>query len=149
MTTGGSDDDKSWKWDGSASKLDDFNKMIARYCRKILGGKYGMLFWQNALPDLDTILGPGDWTAYAEEIYEVIADVYPSKARALYPVDSGFWQRAWHVKWRHTEYQRIFDKVESSTTGMAALEVEALGMENVLMYTAPAYTCMYPVPAFS
>ena len=26
MTTGGSDDDRSWKWDGSASKLDDFNK---------------------------------------------------------------------------------------------------------------------------
>ena len=59
MSSGGnaSDDDAKSKWDGTADKLDDFNKMMGRYCRGRLGGKFGMMFWQNTLPVLADIPG--------------------------------------------------------------------------------------------
>jgi hypothetical protein len=128
----GDDDDNEEKnkWDGSTEGLEDFNKKLGRWCRKKLGTTFGNHFWYDTLPDHDGIIDGTDWNLYAEEVWDSINDYDPAKAKILYNIGSGFWNKSWHVKWRRAQYDRIYDKVEASVSGMAALEVEALGMEN-------------------
>ena len=127
----GDDDDKEKNmWDGSAEGLEDFNKKIARWSRKKLGTTFGNHFWQDTLPDMDAMTSGADWNDYCEDVWECINETDPAKAKVLYDLTSGFWSQGWHVKWRRGQYDRIYDKVEASVKDMAALEVEALGMEN-------------------
>lgn len=129
-TNNDKDDHEKIKWDGSADGLDDFNKKIGRWSRKKYGTVFGNHFWNDTLPDIDQILSGSEWNQYCEDVWEVINEENPTKAKGLYPLTSGFWGTRWQEKWKRAQYDRIFDKVEACVSGMAALEVEALGMEN-------------------
>jgi hypothetical protein len=128
-STGDEDEKESSKWDGSPDGLEEFNKKIGRWSRKKLGTTFGNHFWNDTLPNLEDMTG-AVWNEYAEEVWECINESDPAKAKFLYAVTSGFWNKSWHEKWRRTQYDRIYDKVEASVKGMAALEVESLGMED-------------------
>ena len=124
-----SDDESSWKWDGSADKLDEFNKRMARWCRSRWGTQYGNHFWNNTLPNVEEYK-EGEWNDYCSEVWDVINDMNPAKAKGLWDIQSGFYEKSWHHKWRKAQYDRLYDKVEASVTGMAALEVDGLGMNK-------------------
>jgi hypothetical protein len=132
MSKNGGDDDENEKtmWDGSPDGLEEFNKKIGRWSRKKLGTTFGNHFWNDTLPNIEDMTDGQDWYDYAEEVWDCINENDPAKAKVLYGMASGFWNKSWHEKWRRTQYDRIYDKVESSVKGMAALEVESLGMEN-------------------
>ena len=51
-----SDDEKEKdKWDGNPLELEEFDKKMARWCRKKFGTSLGNDFWADDLPDLTTI----------------------------------------------------------------------------------------------
>lgn len=124
------EEDKGWKWDGCSERLDDFSKTIARWCRNRWGTTIGNHFWNNTLPDVETYKEGDEWAEHCSEIWDAINDMNPAKAKVLWDVSSGFYNQSWHKKWRREQYDRLFDKVEATVTGMAALEVEELGMKN-------------------
>ena len=133
MSTTGKNDDKEEekkKWDGSAEGLEDFNKKIGRWSRSKYGTVFGNHFWLDTLPNIEELTDGTDWYQYCEDVWEVINDDNPTKAKQLYSMTSGFWEKRWHEKWVRAQYDRIYDKVEACVSGMAALEVEALGMDN-------------------
>ena len=54
----GDEDDKTVKkWNGSAKDLDDFDKKIARWCRKQYGTTLGNQLWEKSMPDLEDLHG--------------------------------------------------------------------------------------------
>ena len=126
----GDENDKSvQRWDGNALKLDDFDKMIARWCRKQYGTILGNQLWENSLPDVQGLHG-SYWNEYCESVWDVINDKDSHKAKGLWEVSSGFWNKEWHLKWRTKQYDKLFDKVEASVEHSASLEVANLGMSK-------------------
>ena len=132
MTRSGkdSDDEKDNKWDGNPLELEEFDKKMARWCRKKFGTGLGNDFWANDLPDLSSIQFGVMWDDYCERVWDAINDVDATKAKLLYPVVSGFWTKAWHHTWIKKQYDRIYDRVESMVTSSAALQVQSLGMNK-------------------
>ena len=92
----GDDDDREEKtiWDGSNDGLEDFNKRLGRWCRKKLGTTFGNHFWHDTLPNLAEIIDGPDWNLYAEEVWDSINDYDPAKAKVLYHMSSGFWNKS-------------------------------------------------------
>ena len=117
------------KWDGVATKLEDFDKKIARWCRRKWGTTIGNMIWEDNLPELETLHGEA-WDDHASEVWSSIEETDTTRAKMLWHIESGFWNKTWHVKWRKQQYDRLYDKVEASVEGMATLEVANLGMEN-------------------
>ena len=65
----GDENDKSvQRWDGNALKLDDFDKRIARWCRKQYGTILGNQLWENSLPDVQGLHG-SYWNEYCESVW--------------------------------------------------------------------------------
>ena len=122
------DEDKV-KWDGTTILLEDFDKRIARWCRKKNGTALGNMFWGNELPDLSNLHG-NQWDDYTALVWDAINDVNSTQAKHLYPVSSGFYDKVWHHSWIKKQYDRMYDHVEAMTTGAAALEVQSLGMSK-------------------
>ena len=114
------------------SDYTQFEKKIARWCRKKYGSEIGDMFWRNELPALagTDAIGGAEFNAHCEAVWDCINDTHPTKAKFLYEVASGFWARDWHKKWRKKQYDCIFDYVDSITEGQAAMEVSELGMNN-------------------
>ena len=128
--SGGNDaSDKDAKWDGSTSKLDDFDKSMGRWVRKQYGTKIGMWIWLDEVPDIDSLHG-SDYDEYCEIVWDSINDRDSTKAKHLYPTTSGFYGKEWQKKWVSKQYDRLYDRVEGQCTDSALLEVEALGMDN-------------------
>ena len=126
----GDEDDKTVKkWNGSTKDLDDFDKKIARWCRKQYGTTLGNQLWEKSMPDLEDLHGD-DWNSYCESVWECINEKDSHMAKGLWEVSSGFWNKQWHEKWRVKQYDRLYDRVESLVEGSAALEVANLTMEN-------------------
>jgi hypothetical protein len=126
-----SDDEKeNGKWDGNPLELEEFDKKMARWCRKKFGTSLGNDFWADDLPDLATIPYGALWDDYCEKVWDAINDTDAAKAKLLYPVASGFWAKGWHHTWIKKQYDKIFDRVEELVTGNAALEVQSLGMNK-------------------
>jgi hypothetical protein len=118
-----SDDEKeSDKWDGNPLGLEEFDKKMARWCRKKYGTSLGNDFWANDLPDLKSLAFGSPWDDYCEKVWDAINDVDSAKAKILYDVASGFWSKSWHHSWVKKQYDRIYDRVESMVSGSAALE---------------------------
>ena len=117
------------KWDGSYAKLQEFDLRMGRWCRKKYGTELGNKFWNNTMPDIDALKGD-DWDSYCEMVWDAINDQDSVKAKHLYPVASGFWNKSWHHAWNRKQFDRIFDKVEELCTGAALLEVHQIGMES-------------------
>ena len=131
-STGGEKNEDDDKWDGDNTKLEDFDKMIARWCRKKWGTIIGNMIWENDLPKLEDLQGAG-WDDHATEVWNSIDESDSTRAKFLWHMDSGFWSKSWHRKWRKQQYDKLFDKVESCVNGMAAMEVATLGMENAAL----------------
>ena len=128
--SGGNDaSDKDAKWNGSTSKLDDFDKSMGRWVRKQYGTKIGMWIWLDEVPDIDALHG-NDYDDYCETVWDSINDRDSTKAKYLYPTTSGFYNKEWQKKWISKQYDRLYDRVEGQCTDSALLEVEALGMDN-------------------
>ena len=123
------DDKKTKRWSGTSSLLEDFDKRIARWCRKKYGTEIGNLLWSNEIPDFAS-LDNTEFRAYCEKVWDGINDVSSVSGKALRANNSGFWVRDWHTKWVRKQYDKIHDFVEASVKGSAALEVESLGMEK-------------------
>ena len=97
--SGGNDaSDKDAKWDGSTSKLDDFDKSMGRWVRKQYGTKIGMWIWLDEVPDIDSLHG-SDYDEYCEIVWDSINDRDSTKAKHLYPTTSGFYRKEWQKKW--------------------------------------------------
>ena len=91
--SGGNDaSDKDAKWDGSTSKLDDFDKSMGRWVRKQYGTKIGMWTWLDEVPDIDSLHGR-DYDDYCETVWDSINDRDSTKAKYLYPTTSGFYNK--------------------------------------------------------
>ena len=130
--TGGdsSDDEKtSKKWNGTVGEMSDWEKQIARWCRKKWGTSVGNLIWEDGLPNLDT-LTEDEFYSHLNDVWDSINDSNSTQAKELWPVTSGFWSKKWHVKWRRKQYDKLFDRIESTVKGSAALEVANLGMDK-------------------
>ena len=125
--TGDEKDKSDTKWSGSAKELDDFDKRIARWCRKQYGTLIGNQLWENSLPDVRGLHG-NYWTGHCESVWETINESDSRMASGLWNVGSGFWTKDWHIKWRIKQYDKLYDKVESLVEGSASLEVANLGM---------------------
>ena len=108
-----SDDEK---WNGDSTKLEDFDKKIARWCRRKWGTTIGNMIWENELPKLEDLHGEA-WDDHASEIWNCIEDSDTTRAKMLWHIDSGFWNKSWHKKWRKQQYDRLFDKVQSGIRG--------------------------------
>jgi hypothetical protein len=127
---GKSDDEKTRKWDGSAGKLEAFDKRIGRWCRKQHGTQLGNMFWENNLPTF-LELGHGQaWQDHAELVWESINEKNTTEATSLHDINSGFWQHEWHRRWRKAQCEKLHDKVESCVQDMVMLELESLTMDN-------------------
>ena len=63
-------------------------------------------------------------------VWEAINEQDSHRAKGLWDVSSGFWQKSWHSKWRRKQHDRLCDKVEASVKDSAALEVANLGMDK-------------------
>ena len=116
-------------WDGNNEGLDDFDKRIGRWCRKMYGTTIGNHIWENSLPEVEGLHGRF-WNDHAEMVWDAINEQDSHLAKGLWDVSSGFWQKTWHVRWRRKQYDKLFDKVEASVKDSAALEVANLGMEK-------------------
>ena len=126
---GGDKDDDKEKWNGNGTKLEDFDKKIARWCRKKWGTVIGNMIWEDSLPKLEDLNG-AQWDEHASDVWYSIDEVDSSRAKTLWHLDSGFWNKSWHRKWRKQQYDRLYDEVESCVEGMAAMEVATLGMDK-------------------
>ena len=84
------DNEKSVKkWNGSTIELDDFDKKIARWCRKQYGTIIGDYLWENSMPDLDGMRG-STWNEHCEVVWDAINDKDSHLAKGLWDVSSGF-----------------------------------------------------------
>ena len=81
------------------------------------------------MPDVQGLHG-SYWNEYCESVWDVINDKDSHKAKGLWEVSSGFWNKEWHLKWRTKQYDKLFDKVEASVEHSASLEVANLGMSK-------------------
>ena len=117
--TGGdsSDDEKtSKKWNGTVGEMSDWEKQIARWCRKKWGTSVGNLIWEDGLPNLD-MLTEDEFYSHLNDVWDSINDSNATQAKELWPVTSGFWSKKWHVKWRRKQYDKLFDRIESTVKG--------------------------------
>ena len=94
-----SEDDKgkTKRWNGTSRKLEDFDKRIARWCRRKYGTEIGNLLWDNEIPDFAT-MNNTDFRTYCEKVWDGINDVSSTMGKTLRPNNSGFWVRDWHTK---------------------------------------------------
>ena len=98
--TGGdsSDDEKtSKKWSGTVGDMTDWEKSIARWCRKKWGTTIGNLIWEDDLPVLDD-LTKYEYDSHLNDIWDCINDSNSTQAKELWPVTSGFWLKKWQEK---------------------------------------------------
>ena len=129
-----SDDEstKSEKFDGEEGKFETWAKGIGRWARKRHGRVIGDQLWDNALPVLsgDGQCDSVEFNEHAQAVYHSIQQRDAKLAAELWPVTSGFWSRAWHEQFRKWEYDKLYDKVETTLTDEALLELEALGRDE-------------------
>ena len=92
--TGDGGDKTVTKWNGSTKDLDDFDKRIARWCRKQHGTILGNQLWENSLPDIRHLHG-ADWKNCCESVWEHINEKDSHVAKGLWEVPSGFWNKYW------------------------------------------------------
>ena len=124
--TNGDKDSEDNKWDRASAKLEDFDKRIARWCRRKWGTTIGNTIWEDNLPDIESLQVEA-WDDHASEVWNCIEEMDTTRAKMLWHIESGFWKKTWHKKWRKQQYDRMHDKVEASVEGMATLEVANLG----------------------
>ena len=105
----------------------EFEKSIARYFRII-----GDQLWRNDLPILegDDAIGRAEFREHCNEVLDAISTHSPQKYAILKPQNSGFWEVAWHTKWRQKEWARMIDVVSMRCRGQALLTIEELAPEN-------------------
>ena len=110
----------------------EFDKHVARQLRAKYGTTLGDQFWTNTLPIVqgEGAMGNDDFLAHCEDILYAMADRNPARYKHLYDMDSGFWQRGWHVTWRKSEFERMYDTVSSKCKGEALLCIEENGMKS-------------------
>jgi hypothetical protein len=110
----------------------EFEKSIARYFRMKFGSEIGDQLWRNDLPILegDDAIGRAEFREHCQEVLEAIANHSPQKYAILKPQNSGFWEVAWHTKWRQKEWTRMVDVVSMRCRGQALLTIEELASEN-------------------
>ena len=110
----------------------EFDKHVARQLRAKYWTTLGDQFWTNTLPIVqgEGAMGNDDFLAHCEDILYAMADRNPARYKHLYDMDSGFWQRGWHVTWRKGEFERMYDTVSSKCKGEALLCIEENGMKS-------------------
>ncbi len=108
----------------------EFDKHMARLLRSKYGTILGDQFWTNKLPVLqgDGAMNNDEFLAHCEDILYAMAYKNPARYKHLYDIDSGFWQRGWHVTWRKGEFERMYDLVHGKCKGEAYLCIEEHGM---------------------
>ena len=47
-----SEDEGNKKWNGDSAGLEDFDKKVARWCRRKYGTEVGNFLWENDVPDI-------------------------------------------------------------------------------------------------
>ena len=89
----------------------EFEKSIARYFRMKFGSEIGNQLWRNELPiiDGDEAIDRAEFKEHCQEVLEAIANHSPQKYAIFKPQNSGFWEVAWHTKWRQKEWARMID----------------------------------------
>ena len=110
----------------------EFEKSIARYFRMKFGSEIGNQLWRNELPiiDGDEAIGRAEFKEHCQEVLEAIANHSPQKYAIFKPQNSGFWEVAWHIKWRQKEWARMIDVVSMRCRGQALLTIEELAPDN-------------------
>jgi hypothetical protein len=108
----------------------EFDKHMARKLRSKYGTTLGDQFWTNKLPILqgEGAMNNDEFLAHCEDILYSMADKNPARYKHLYDMDSGFWQRGWHVTWRKGEFKRMYDLVHGKCKSEAYLCIEEHGM---------------------
>ena len=124
-----SEDEGNKKWNGDSAGLEDFDKKVARWCRRKYGTEVGNFLWENDVPDIAE-MDRAALKTYCEKVWDGINDVNTTAGKTWLPRDSGFWTSEFQIKWVKKQYDRIYDYVEANIKGAAALEVETLGMRN-------------------
>jgi hypothetical protein len=110
----------------------EFEKSIARYFRMKFGSEIGNKLWRNELPVIegDDAIDDDEFEDHCQEVLEAISNYSPQKYAILKPAKSGFWEVAWHKKWRQREWTRMIDVVSMRCRGQALLTVEDLAPDN-------------------
>ena len=100
-----------------------FEKQMARYMRQKYGTRIGDGLWKNELPVIegDDQIDNTAFQEHAEEVWYSIQEQNPTKSKLLYDVDSGFWQKSWHIKWRGSQWERMYDVVTGKCRDEALL----------------------------
>ena len=81
-----SDDEKSSKkWSGTVGDMTDWEKSIARWCRKKWGTTIGNLIWEDDLPILDD-LAQNEFDSHLNDIWDSTNDSNSTQAKELWPV---------------------------------------------------------------
>ena len=119
---------------GKSGKVtwNEFEKSIARYFRMKFGSEIGNQLWRNELPiiDGDEAIDRAEFKEHCQEVLEAIANHSPQKYAIFKPQNSGFWEVAWHIKWRQKEWARMIDVVSMRCRGQALLTIEELAPDN-------------------
>jgi hypothetical protein len=105
-----------------------FDKSVGRWARGKYGTTIGDALWRNEMPDIASLRYAEQMTHF-QDVWDAIDNVNSSKAKHLYnsPV---FWTGPWHLKWRTACWDRLYDYVDSKTTGQANMEVVDVGMSH-------------------
>ena len=133
MPKDGDTEDSKAKFTGDDGLLwESFDREIGRWFQNKHGTQVGDMVWRNEFPALygEGKLGGADFKGHCNIAWDSINDSNPSKAKHLYPMDSGFYERKWHEKWRKSTMERMYDHAESRSDGSAAIEIQDLGIEN-------------------
>lgn len=104
-----SEDEGSKKWNGDSSALEDFDKKVARWCRKKYGTEVGNFLWENDVPDIAE-MDRAALKTYCEKVWDGINDVNPTAGKTWLPRDSGFWTSEFQIKWVKKQYDRIYQR---------------------------------------
>ena len=67
--------------------------------------------------------------AHFQDVWDAIDNVNSARAKHLFNSPM-FWTEAWHTKWRTAAWDRLYDYVDSKTTGQANMEVVDVGMSK-------------------
>ena len=129
VTDGDTKESSTVLFDGDTNKdWISFDKSVGRWARSKYGTTIGDALWRNEMPDL-TGLNYAARMAHFQEVWDTIDNANSSKAKHLYnnPV---FWTAPWHEKWRTAAWDRLYDYVDSKTTGQANMEVVDVGMSK-------------------
>ena len=88
-----SEDDKgkTKRWDGTSSKLEDFDKRFARWCRRRYGTEIGNLLWSNDIPDF-VAMNNTHFRAYYEKVSDGINDGVQPQPLLLRAVVDAAWK---------------------------------------------------------